>query len=164
MHPNESFQHFAYLFGSYIELSKTESSNAWIAFRSSTWDGGRYVVWITYLTLIKLPRAPLWIVLDAANSHRHHLWAKWEPCRWFRMLCFVVCSGCWSVDCATLHRACWINWKSRHGVGLSDRKKVEECKKKPRDNGSKPLQHDYLQPFTEKLSKLSTHPSTLNSP
>jgi len=45
------------------------------------------------------------------------------------MLCLVVCSGCWSVDCATLHRACLINWKKRRGVGFSHRKKVEKCQK-----------------------------------
>ena len=88
--------------------------------------------------------------MDAANSYRHNLWAQLDPCRWFRMLCLVVCSGCWRVDCATLHRACWINWKKRRGVGLSDWKKVEECQKKTRFNGSKPLPHHHLQPFTEK--------------
>ena len=28
-----------------------------------------------------------------------------------------------------LYRACWIKWKRRRGVGLSDRKKVGKCKK-----------------------------------
>ena len=77
------------------------------------------------------------------------------------MLSFVVCSGSWSLDCATLHKACWINWKKRRDLGLSDRKKVEECQKKPRSNRSKPLYHG--QPCTEKLIQLPAHPSTLNS-
>jgi len=79
------------------------------------------------------------------------------------MLCFVVCSGCWSVDCATLHRACLINWKKRRGLGFSGPKKVEKNPKKPQCNGSKPLHHHWP-PCTEKLSQIPAHPSTFNSP